>query len=116
MKIRILTATTETASNGLHFTKEALQQLADTEGTIPVTWGFNNRNILGKVLEKEVTDSGLVTTIEVDEERVLNLMLDNKTYIVPAFKYPEMHLVEAAFTLNPVDLTLPHIETHHIVD
>ena len=112
MKIRILTATTETNSNGIHFTKEALQQLADTEGTIPVTWEFNNRNILAK----EITPSGLVTTVDVDEKRVLDIILGNKTYIVPAFKYPEFSLCEVSFSLYPVDETLPHIETNHIVD
>lgn len=118
MKIRILTATTEKESKqGCHLSQEDLKQLADTKGCTPVTWCFDTRQTLGQVVNKEITPSGLVTTVEI-AERLLSLILEIKVYLVPGYldMKGKLSLVEVAFTLNPVDLTLPHIETHHIVD
>lgn len=118
MKIRILTATTEKQSKqGCHLTEEGLKQLADSKGSVPTTWGFDTRQQLGKVIDKEITHMGLVVTVEV-EAIVLPRILEQKVYLVPSYLEwgGKLSLLEVAFTLNPVDETIPHIETHHIVD
>lgn len=82
MKIRILTATTEKQSKqGCHLTEEGLKQLADSKGSVPTTWGFDTRQQLGKVIDKEITHMGLVEV----EAIVLPRILEQKVYLVPSY-------------------------------
>ena len=60
MIITAMAATTETESEGIHFTTEALYQLAKTAISKPVTNSFDFEDVVGIVLSASVIDESLV--------------------------------------------------------
>ena len=124
MIITAVAATTETESEGIHFTTEALYQLAETAKSKPVTNCFDFEDVVGIVLSAEVVKDSLMVDFEIYDSFLSTLKKDgNSFYLCPAFLMKnEVFTTSSCFVDdlccvgfgivdNPQDETLTKIDT-----
>ena len=124
MIITAMAATTETESEGIHFTTEALYQLAETAKSKPVTNCFDFEDVVGIVLSAEVVKDSLMVDFEIYDSFLSTLKKDgNSFYLCPAFLIKnkvfaadccfvdDLECVGFGIVANPQDKTLTKINT-----
>ena len=124
MIITAVAATTETESEGIHFTTEALYQLAETAKSKPVTNSFDFEDVVGIVLSAKVVKESLMVDFEIYDSFLSTLKKDgNSFYLCPAFLMKnEVFTTSSCFVDdlccvgfgivdNPQDETLTKIDT-----
>lgn len=124
MIITAMAATTETESDGIHFTSKALSALAETAKSKPVTNCFDFEDVVGIVLSAEVVEDSLMVEFEIYDSFLLALKKDGDSfYLCPAFLIKseifttsscfvdDLDCVAFGIVDNPQDRTLTKINT-----
>lgn len=124
MIITAMAATTETESEGIHFTCKALYQLAETAKSKPVTNSFDFEDVVGIVLSAKVVKESLIIDVDVYDSFLSTLKKDgNSFYLCPAFLMKnevfttsscfvdDLCCVAFGIVDNPQDRTLTKINT-----
>lgn len=124
MIITAMAATTETESEGIHFTTEALYQLAKTAISKPVTNSFDFEDVVGIVLSASVIDESLVIEVDIDNSFFSKtqktsidfylcpaFLIKNKVFAAEGCFVDDLECVGFGIVDNPQDKTLTKIET-----
>ena len=124
MIVTAMAATTETESDGIHFTSKALYHLAETAKSKPVTNSFDFEDVVGIVLSAKVVEGSLMVEFEIYDSFVATLKKDGDSfYLCPAFLMKnevfttsscfvdDLDCVGFGIVDNPQDKTLTKIDT-----
>ena len=125
MIIKAIAATTETQSNGIHFTCKALYQLAETAKSKPVTNSFDFEDVVGIVLSASVIDESLIIEVDIYDSFISKIKdTGSSFYLCPAFLIKnkvftildgcfvdDLECVGFGIVDNPLDKTLTKIDT-----
>lgn len=124
MIIKAIAATTETQSNGIHFTCKALYQLAETAKSKPVTNSFDFEDVVGIVLSASVIDESLIIEVDIYDSFISKIKdTGSSFYLCPAFLIKseifttsscfvdDLECVGFGIVDNPQDRTLTKIDT-----
>ena len=124
MIITAMAATTETESEGIHFTTEALYQLAETAKSKPVTNSFDFEDVVGIVLSAKVVKESLIIDVDVYDSFLSEIrntvssfylcsafLIKNKVFAADCCFVDDLECVGFGIVANPQDKTLTKINT-----
>ncbi len=124
MIITAMAATTETESEGIHFTTEALYQLAETAKSKPVTNSFDFEDVVGIVLSASVIDESLIIEVDIYDSFISKIkdtgssfylcpafLIKNKVFAADCCFVDDLECVGFGIVANPQDKTLTKINT-----
>ncbi len=124
MIITAMAATTETESEGIHFTTEALYQLAETAKSKPVTNSFDFEDVVGIVLSAKVVKESLIIDVDVYDSFLSEIrntvssfylcpafLIKNKVFAADCCFVDDLECVGFGIVANPQDKTLTKITT-----
>ena len=124
MIITAVAATTETESEGIHFTPETLYQLAETAKSKPVTNSFDFEDVVGIVLSAKVVKESLIIDVDVYDSFISKIkdtgssfylcpafLIKNKVFAAEGCFVDDLECVGFGIVDNPQDKTLTKIET-----
>lgn len=124
MIITAVAATTETESEGIHFTTEALYQLAETAKSKPVTNSFDFEDVVGIVLSAKVVKESLIIDVDVYDSFLSEIrntvssfylcpafLIKNKVFAADCCFVDDLECVGFGIVANPQDKTLTKINT-----
>ncbi len=124
MIITAMAATTETESEGIHFTTEALYQLAETAKSKPVTNSFDFEDVVGIVLSAKVVKESLIIDVDVYDSFLSEIrntvssfylcpafLIKNKVFAADCCFVDDLECVGFGVVANPQDKTLTKINT-----
>lgn len=124
MIITAMAATTETESEGIHFTTEALYQLAETAKSKPVTNSFDFEDVVGIVLSAKVVKEFLIIDVDVYDSFLSEIrntvssfylcpafLIKNKVFAADCCFVDDLECVGFGIVANPQDKTLTKINT-----
>ncbi len=124
MIITAMAATTETESEGIHFTTEALYQLAETAKSKPVTNSFDFEDVVGIVLSAKVVKESLIIDVDVYDSFLSEIrntvssfylcpafLIKNKVFAADCCFVDDLECVGFGIVANPQDKTLNKINT-----
>lgn len=124
MIITAIAATTETESDGIHFTSKALYQLAETAKSKPVTNSFDFEDVVGIVLSAKVVKESLIIDVDVYDSFLSEIrntvssfylcpafLIKNKVFAADCCFVDDLECVGFGIVANPQDKTLTKINT-----
>lgn len=124
MIITAVAATTETESEGIHFTCKALYQLAETAKSKPVTNSFDFEDVVGIVLSAKVVKESLIIDVDVYDSFLSEIrntvssfylcpafLIKNKVFAADCCFVGDLECVGFGIVANPQDKTLTKINT-----
>lgn len=124
MIITAVAATTETESEGIHFTCKALYQLAETAKSKPVTNSFDFEDVVGIVLSAKVVKESLIIDVDVYDSFLSEIrntvssfylcpafLIKNKVFAADCCFVDDLECVGFGIVANPQDKTLTKINT-----
>ena len=124
MIITAMAATTETESEGIHFTTEALYQLAETAKSKPVTNSFDFEDVVGIVLSAKVVKESLIIDVDVYDSFLSEIrntvssfylcpafLIKNKVFAADCCFVDDLECVGFGIVANTQDKTLTKINT-----
>ena len=119
-----MAATTETESDGIHFTTEALYQLAETAKSKPVTNSFDFEDVVGIVLSAKVVKESLIIDVDVYDSFLSEIrntvssfylcpafLMKNEVFTTSSCFVDDLECVGFGIVANPQDKTLTKINT-----
>ena len=122
MIITAMAATTETESEGIHFTTEALYHLAETAKSKPVTNSFDFEDVVGIVLSAKVVKESLIIDVDVYDSFLSEIrntvssfylcpafLIKNKVFAADCCFVDDLECVGFGIVANPQDKTLTKI-------
>lgn len=101
MNINVIAATTNESEDS--FSPSALIQLAKSSIGVPVTLGFDQKKVIGKVDYARVTEKGLEISASVSHDI-------SGMYLVPGYKSDDYKTVTFGAIIEPKDKSLPKIQ------
>ena len=124
MIITAMAATTETESDGIHFTSKALSALAETAKSKPVTNSFDFEDVVGIVLSAKVVKESLIIDVDVYDSFLSEIrntvssfylcpafLIKNKVFAADCCFVDDLECVGFGIVANPQDKTLTKINT-----
>jgi hypothetical protein len=110
---RAIIATDSPDSNGMVFSKEALENIAASVPGVPLTFGFNKELVFGKVSKAETDGKSVVVSGELVDDLDMWVSMIPDLYAVPGYRKTSdggLSMLEVSITMFPADGSLPKID------